>query len=258
MKCSEIRELIYAYMDGELDLVHSLDIEKHIGKCSECTTTFKNLETLRSAVNTDSLYYDPPGGFQKQILKGVLKENRAEARPPFLARHLLGIGTFAIIATLIILAIIPSLPGVSSDKLLMDEIVTSHVRSLMADHLTDVTTSDRHTVKPWFNGKLDYSPQVEDLADHGFTLIGGRLDYLNNRAVAALVYRHNRHFINLYIWPSEGGTDIRMKSRFEKGYNLIDWDKSGMTFWAVSDINSIELQEFVKLMQNQPFLDSSP
>ncbi|MFI5323712.1 MAG: anti-sigma factor family protein [Thermodesulfobacteriota bacterium] len=252
MTCSEIRELIYAYIDGELDLVHSLDIEKHIGKCSACTTTFKNLEVLRSAINTDSLYYSPPYGFQNMILKGVLKKDKAEAIKSYLSSHLVGIGTFAIIAALIILVFIPTLSDVSSDNLLMNEIITSHVRSLMADHLTDVTTSDRHTVKPWFNGKLDFSPQVQDFADHGFTLVGGRLDYLNDRAVASLVYRHKLHLINLYIWPSEGGIDIRVKSRSKKGYNLINWDKSGMTYWAISDLNNIELQEFVKLIQNQP------
>jgi anti-sigma factor RsiW len=122
----------------------------------------------------------------------------------------------------------------------------------MADHQTDVTTSDRHTVKPWFNGKLDFSPEVEDFADQGFPLVGGRLDYLNNRAVASLIYRHRRHLINLYIWPSNDGSEAKMKHESERGYNLINWTKAGMTYWAVSDLNSNELQEFAMLIQNQP------
>ena len=121
----------------------------------------------------------------------------------------------------------------------------------MVDHQTDVTTSDRHTVKPWFNGKLDYSPEVEDFADQSFPLVGGRLDYINNRTVASLVYRHKKHLINLYIWPSKDGADGKVKERSEKGYNMIDWNKSGMTYWAISDLNGQELREFVNLIRDQ-------
>ena len=251
MTCSETRELIYAYIDGELDLVHSIDIEKHIGECSECKITFRNLEALRSAVNTDSLYYYPPDDFQQLVLKGALKKNKFEAIKSYLSSHLAGIGTFAIIAALLILVFIPTLSEISSNNVLMNEIVSNHIRSLMADHQTDVTTSDRHTVKPWFSDKLDFSPQVEDFTEHGFILVGGRLDYLNNRTVASLVYRHTRHIINLYIWPSKYGNDMKTKYRFEKGYNLFNWIKSGMAYWAISDLNSTELQEFVKLVQNE-------
>jgi anti-sigma factor RsiW len=131
------------------------------------------------------------------------------------------------------------------------EIISGHVRSLMADHLTDVASSDQHTVKPWFNGKLDFSPPVKDLSDHGFPLVGGRLDYLENRPVAALVYRHRKHFINLFIWPSAHGSDIGKKTLASDGYNLIHWEESGMVYWAVSDLNIGELQEFAQLIQNQ-------
>jgi anti-sigma factor RsiW len=141
---------------------------------------------------------------------------------------------------------------------LAQEVIASHVRSLMANHLTDIPSSDRHTVKPWFNGKLDFSPEVQDLNAQGFPLIGGRLDYLDNRPVAALVYQHRQHFINLFIWPSTHDADRTRKPLMRQGYHLCYWTEGGMTYWAISDLNNAELQEFVQLMQNPASATPSP
>jgi anti-sigma factor RsiW len=130
------------------------------------------------------------------------------------------------------------------DQRMFSEVISAHLRSLQAEHLTDVETSDQHTVKPWFNGKLDVSPPVVDLTAQGFTLLGGRLDYIDGAGVAAIVYRRRRHIINLFVAASTGSEDRRAKIETVQGFNIRRWTEQGLNFWAVSDINADELQEF--------------
>jgi anti-sigma factor RsiW len=137
------------------------------------------------------------------------------------------------------------------DAFLTRELVAGHVRSqMLPSHRFDVASSDPHTVKPWFEGKLDFSPPVKDLAGQGFPLIGGRLDYLHNRPVAALLYQRRKHSINLFLWPSSPGDEVAPATATQQGFRMIRWMKSGMTFWAVSDLNMGELQEFVRLIRD--------
>ena len=156
------------------------------------------------------------------------------------------------LAAIVLAAFLLLRPSASSEDLFAKEIVSAHVRSMMTDnHLTDVISTDQHTVKPWFEGKLDFAPLVVDLASRGFTLKGGRLDYIGNRPVAALVYQRRQHAINLFIFPSdESETGNKMLAR--QGFNLVHWDKGGMAFWAVSDMNLAELQEFAQAIRDQP------
>lgn len=153
-------------------------------------------------------------------------------------------------AALVVLLLIPVIRGPSSDELLTQEVVASHIRSLMADHLADVPSTDEHTVKPWFNGKLDFSPPVSDLAKQGFPLVGGRLDYLNNRPVAALVYKHDRHVINVFVWPSDRDTEVSGPIKTQQGYHVIRWASAGVNFWVVSDLEETQLAQFADLLKS--------
>jgi len=251
VNCPETRDLIHGYIDGELDLVHSLAVEQHLQGCAECTEVYARQQALHAAIKSGSLYYAVPSHLQKRIQSSIRQAARAEAmprRPPWRALSLV-----AALAALLALAVglLYLWPHTPASGLLAQEVVSSHIRSLMAEHLSDVASSDKHTVKPWFDGKLDFSPPVEDLAAQGFPLIGGRLDYLDNRPVAALVYGRNKHFINLFVWPAAQGDSGDLPPSEIQGYNLLHWTQGGMTFWAVSDLNTQEFQEFVRLIQTQ-------
>jgi anti-sigma factor RsiW len=254
MNCEETQSLIHPYIDAELDLVRSLELERHLRDCPVCSTGHENLQMLRGAVR--ALYHQPPAHLQKRITTALRKEARSSHmnigserkfslwswRPAYVAASLA-------FTAIISWSAVRLLSIRSENDLLAREVIASHVRSLMADHLADVMSSDRHTVKPWFNGKLDFSPPVQDLAEEGFPLVGGRLDYLNNRPVAALVYQRRQHYINLFIWPSTGGSDASSELSAQ-GYNVVHWNTGEMTCWAVSDLNKRELEEFSGLMRS--------
>ncbi len=247
MNCQSSKDLLNAYSDGELDLMNHLEIEKHLKACPACELAFENQVALRSALADESLYLRAPDGLRDRI-SGAIQP----AEPPTTK----GISiwrfapVFATIVVMIVLIFVFLQTGSSNDDLLAGEIVSDHVRSMMANHLTDVPSSDQHTVKPWFEGKLDYSPPVVDLAAKGFPLVGGRLDYAASRPIAALVYQRHQHYINLFVFPSTGDVDGANRMAVRQGYNLIHWSRSGMTFWAVSDLNLNELQEFAQALQN--------
>jgi len=245
---------MHGYLDGELDLNGSLEVERHMQECQSCARAYSNQRALRSAFKDSSLYYPAPAKLRKRIRSSLRQANKADATTRSLPWRWLTVGASMACALLIALVIWNAVRGrvtTSGDDLLAQEIVSDHVRSLMVNHLTDVASSDQHTVKPWFDGKLDFAPQVRDFSDQGYPLVGGRLEYLNNRTAAALVYQRQKHFINVLIWPSDDGADSEAKLSTRQGYNLIHWTRGGMTYWAVSDLNSSELQELTRLIQEQ-------
>jgi len=249
MNCEEAKKLVHAYVDRELDLVKSLELERHLTDCDTCSKEYAGLQALRSVVG--SVYQKPSAQLQKRVMSAIRKDVGSEARPPVMSWRWLGVAASLVLLVFLSWGLFRVLSGSSSDEAIAREVVSSHVRSLMASHLTDVPSSDQHTVKPWFNGKLDFSPPVIDLADQGFPLAGGRLDYLNNKPVAALVYQRRMHLINLFIWPSPGERERPKPAETLNGYNVIHWYQSDMSCWAVSDLNAEELNEFVRLLKSK-------
>jgi len=249
--CQEARSLIHPFVDGELDIVRSLEIEAHLNDCRACTQAYNELRSLHSAISDTALRFEPPAALRNRVRSAVRNESEAANRSSHLSwRWMIPVGSFAVLV-IVVVSLLALLNRPSTSDLVAQEIVSSHVRSLMEKHLTDVPSSDQHTVKPWFDGRLDFSPPVKDLASAGFSLVGGRLDYIGNRPVAALVYQHRQHYINVFVWPSAGASDASGRALVRQGYNLINWTNSGMNYWATSDLNLAELQQFVQLLQNQ-------
>jgi len=253
MNCDDSRLLLDGYSDGELDLPKHVQVETHIDHCSECRAIYQRNISIRKALAHDSFYYRAPAHLQEHVLASLeLSENDAPEKRQWWwqTRPRLAWEWAAAISLLVIVAALAVWPVRSSDDALANELVASHVRSLMADHITDVASTDQHTVKPWFDGRLDFAPTVIDLAPQGFVLVGGRLDYASNRPVAALVFKRRQHVINLFVFPEQSRAPASEGSTLKQGYNLIHWDRSGMTYWAISDLNLEELRQFANLYQD--------
>jgi anti-sigma factor RsiW len=263
--CDDNARLLHGYLDGELDLVRSLEIEEHLKICPDCAQELWNQQTLRKAFRSSNLYERAPAGLADRI-RGSLALETADAspetgapaskKPPVITLtsrratwNWLAVAAAILLMFTVTWRIVPGLSGRGNSDLLTQEIVSSHIRSLQPDHLFDVQSTDQHTVKPWFNGKLDFSPPVRDLAEDGYPLVGGRLDYVDHRAVAALVYQRRQHFINVFIWPEGKGKEEALRMKSLQGYNMIPWEANGMYHCAVSDLNSGELQQFTELLR---------
>ncbi|HEY4415967.1 MAG TPA: anti-sigma factor [Verrucomicrobiae bacterium] len=245
MNCAEIRLWLHAHVDGELDAANSFEVERHLKTCAACTAEVKSLQSLRTSLRAGDLSFRAPDSLKNDLCQfvremGKEKVSREKIDWQWLWKF------FAFGATAFALLTIFLRPaGISQRDELLDEIVASHVRSLQAEHLTDVVSSDQHTVKPWFDGKLDFAPEVKDFAAQGFPLVGGRLDYMNGHAVAALVYRRNKHFINVFVWPTTGVEKAKTESR--RGYSIINYETNGLHRCLVSDLNPTELGDLAEL-----------
>ena len=224
MNCEDAQAFLSAYVDGELDLVRSLEIEKHIETCPACALTVQNQQTLGAALRTGSLYHRPPQHLEERVRAAL----RSQTRTKRINWPILAVAASLLLAGIFVDRLVRSASRPAPQTLLAQEVLDSHLRSLLPGHLADVQSSDRHTVKPWFAGKLDFSPPVADFAAEGFPLTGGRLDSVNGRTVAVLVYQRRQHLINAYVWPSPGSANSSVTATTLQGYNILHWTHAGL------------------------------
>lgn len=257
MECKETLELLPAHLDRELGLPEAMAIDKHLQTCPACQRELVNQSTLSAALKKHATYFSAPDELKARILDALPPENKSQSAAARRVRawvrswSWLSFGTALASVVALVWSAGLYLATPSAQDLLADEVVASHVRSLMLDHIADVASSDRHTVKPWFNGKLDFSPPVIDLSAQGFPLVGGRLDYVDHRPVAALVYRRRQHLINVYIWPIIHKQQAATKTMSSQGYHLLHWVEAGMAYWVVSDLNTAELSLLPAILGTQ-------
>jgi anti-sigma factor RsiW len=242
MTCAEAEPLIGASLDGELDAQTALQIDHHLSACTTCSALLGKLERLREEIAAVELDWSADADLRP--LTAAIRRQNGESwwwRGPWVWRSLLA----AAAAALLVIISLPVRSGNPTER----QIVDNHLRSLLADHLVDVPSSDRHTVKPWFQGKLNFAPTVPDLSANGFLLVGGRLDVVGGRPAAAIVYKRRQHVVNLWISPADGA-DSQVTSTDVEGFHLLRWHKGGMLYWAVSDLSPPELREFATLIRS--------
>ena len=236
--CDDYTLLINGLIDGELDAANTLRVETHIAQCSGCNAAFHRLRDIRDRLTDPALRYQAPRRLAERVR---LMAEELPAHRRIVGGWLVPGVAGALAASLALTILLPQGVWRARDSGIEQQLVSSHVRSLLANHLTDVQTSNRHVVKPWFNGKIDFAPPVPELLAQGFPLIGGRLDYIGGRVVPALVYRRNLHTVNLFIWPAASGpTGVLRKD----SYSIDEWSAGGLRFAAVSDVEPTDLERF--------------
>jgi anti-sigma factor RsiW len=236
MTCEKARPLLGAHLDRELDARAAQEVEEHLAGCAACRAELADLRALGEAARAHLTRFEPPPSFEARAARAL--------RPPPRRRAVwAGAGAALAMAATIVL-FLWTRDGV--DRRLADEIIDAHTRSLLADHIVDVPSSDQHTVKPWFNGKVPFGVPVADFASAGFPLAGGRLDYVDRREVAALVYRRRNHVINVFVWPE--ASESAPHELTERGYAVLELAHGGLAFWLVSDASASDLRELARLL----------
>src|ERR1700704_1355944 len=233
MTCEEIRILLHALVDGELDAGHSREVEAHLANCPGCAAQLRDYRVMRQGLSGPALRHQAPAALRARI-ESALPMRRAAAVPS--RRSLLkGMAMGSVLSGALAASLVVFVVRKEEDQRILGDVVSAHLRSLQGDHLIDVQSTDQHTVKPWFNGRLDVAPPVVDLTAQGFTLIGGRLDYIDGRPVAAIVYKRRAHVINLFVAPVGtlvAGPERGARIEQVQGFNIWRWTRSDLGFWG--------------------------
>jgi anti-sigma factor RsiW len=244
MTCDEAEILLHALLDGELDAGHAREVEDHIAGCSHCAALLQDYRAMSNAVAGAGLRYTAPPELRRRIEAALpqasLPQASTSSRRAVLRGFAMGSAVSALAATGLVAIVLRN----DDEARIESEVVSAHLRSLQAGHLTDVISTDQHTVKPWFNGRLDVAPPVVDLTAQGFTLIGGRLDYVDARPIGAIVYRRRQHVINLFVAQTASTERKAAKIETIQGFNIRRWSEHGLNYWAVSDLAPDELADF--------------
>jgi len=234
MTCAEATPLVELELDGELDARSVLELREHVSRCPSCTRHAASLRALSDAAREHLRRFEPPAGFEDRLLRSV--------RPRRISRAWTGTAIAAAAAAVVVLVAMPR------RNALVEEAVAAHARSLQIDHALDVEASDQHVVKPWFEGKVGFAVPARDYASEGYALAGGRLDYLEGRPAAALVYRHGKHLLNLFVVDAEGDRDAPPKRDTLRGFGCWRWTSAGLRYLLVGDVEEAQMGALARRM----------
>jgi anti-sigma factor RsiW len=248
MICRDAEPLLHARLDNELDVAGAIAVDRHLSECRACAAQFTALQNLRAEITAAQPAYALPPGLERKLASRFTSQEslfaRLWARPWQSAAALLG----AAACVTVLVMFLPALRSTGETNAIAAEILDNHLRALQPGHLFDVESSDQHTVKPWFQGRTDFSPPVPDLTNDGFILVGGRLEVIHQQPAAAIVYKRRQHVISLFVSPS-AGADAAPALQDLDGYHLLHWSRDRMNYWAISDVASADLRDFAALIQ---------
>jgi anti-sigma factor RsiW len=250
MECDRATGLLSPMVDSALGPFTRWRVRRHVAGCTDCADKLEELRAMQSAIRTKLTFHRAPPGLAARIGAALPREVAPAPSRPWFRVPAFNFGASglagAVAGVALTLLLVSGQNGGQREAL--QDVIGSHIRSLQADHLTDVLTSDQHTVKPWLSARLDVSPQVVELKDKGFPLVGGRMDYVDGHQAAVVVYRHAKHVINLFAWASPGKANTGLRAESQQGFNLVTWRHDGITYYAVSDVEADQLDEFARLI----------
>jgi anti-sigma factor RsiW len=252
MECDRARALLALLIDRELSLWRRLRLRRHLATCASCATEVEKQLAMQAAFREQITYHRAPPALAARIVAALPPESAPPLVRPWFRMPAVTLGSTGLAGALAgaaLVLLIHRAPSNQGSLSVTQAVIDSHIASLMAGHLTDVQTSNQHTVKPWLSAHVDVSPPVLDLAAEGFPLVGGRVDYIDSHSTASVVYRHEKHVINLFAWASPGEANLPPHMETRQGFNVVSWRDAGVSYFAVSDVEADQLERFVQLVR---------